>query len=86
MGSAEEGGMNPLQARYPHLNLRWSMAQMDRIQELARKGVAADDIAFEMDTSTVEIIRLADRNGFFVRRARGVPGLTRVTIQRGDEG
>lgn len=72
------------QERYPHLNLTWNLAQMDRIMDLAHRGVSADDIAFQMDATRAEIVALAQRNGFFVRRLRGAPQLPSVSIQRGE--
>lgn len=57
-----------LQRVYPHLNLRWSLADIWRIEELARKGSPADHIAFVMDTTSVEIERVCQRNGFWLKR------------------
>ena len=74
--------LKDLEHKYPHLNLRWSMAQMDQIMDRARRGATADAIAFEFDTTTVEIVRLARRNGFLVKPARMVPRL--VPITRGE--
>jgi len=68
-----------LQDKYPHLNLRWNMAQMDRMMLRAREGATADVIAFEFDTTAVEILALAKRNGFFVKPARLAPRLASVT-------
>ena len=67
-----------LQRKYPHLNLRWNMAQMDRMQERARGGASVDELAFEFDTTITEINALARRNGFHVKPARGLPRLLDV--------
>ena len=71
--------LKDLEHRYPHMNLRWSMADMDRIMARARQGASADVLAFEFDTTTVEIVRLAKRNGFFVKPARMTPRLVPVS-------
>lgn len=60
-----------LQRKYPHLNLVWTMEQMDRMKRRAEQGSTADVLAFEFDTTVVEIHRLAKRNGFWVRPSRG---------------
>jgi hypothetical protein len=67
-----------LARRYPHLNLRWNMAQMDEMQRRARQGATADVLAFEYDTTVVEVLKLAKRNGFLVKPARKTPGLVQV--------
>lgn len=74
--------LKDLEHRYPHMNFRWSMADMDRVIARARQGASADVIAFEFDTTTVEIIRLAQRNGFFLKPARMAP--RRVTATGGE--
>lgn len=56
-----------LQHQYPHLNLRWSLADMDRLQALAAARKTVSQIAFEMDTTEVEVRRLCERNGIWVR-------------------
>ena len=67
-----------LERKYPHLNLRWNMAQLDEMQRRARQGATADVLAFEYDTTVVEIMKLSKRNGFFVEPARKTPGLVQV--------
>jgi len=67
-----------LERKYPHMNLRWNMAQVDEMQRRARKGVTADVLAFEYDTTVIEILKLAKRNGFLVKPARRTPGLVQV--------
>ncbi len=42
------------------------MAQMDLIKQLAMKGQSAHNIAFELDTTSVEIERVCQRNGIFL--------------------
>lgn len=65
-----------------HMNLRWTLADMDRLMERASRGATDSDLAFEFDVSTAEIRRLAERNNFFVRRHRLPPRLPPVTMQR----
>lgn len=67
-----------LARKYPHLNLRWNMAQMEAMQHRARQGATADVLAFEFDTTRTEILKLAKRNGFLVKPARLTPGLVKV--------
>ncbi len=69
-----------LQRQMPHLNLMWTMEQMDRMQLRARQGASADVLAFEFDTTIVEINALAKRNGFYVKPARMVPRLANVSL------
>lgn len=61
-----------LQWQMPHLNLVWTMEQMDRFEHRARQGASADDLAFEFDTTTLEIEKVAERNHIHVRRRFGV--------------
>lgn len=54
----------------PHLNFRWSLADMDKIKLLSTQGRSVDQIAFELDATTVEILQVCGRNGILLR---GVP-------------
>lgn len=73
--------LRDMEAKYPHLNLRWNMAQMDRIIEMAAKGHDAEEIAFVFDVTGTTIRRLCERNGIFLKRLRPAE-LPRVSIQQ----
>lgn len=56
-----------MERRAPHLNFRWTLADMWKIEELARKHRTADQIAFELDATTTEILDVCRRNSILVR-------------------
>lgn len=70
---SEEGGRRAwareMERRAPHLNFRWTMADMWKIEEMARAGKSADHIAFEVDATSNEIKEVCKRNGIYLWRA-----------------
>ncbi len=52
-----------------HLNLRWSLEDMDEIQRMARSGGDSATIAEAFLSTAEEIEALCARNGITVRRA-----------------
>lgn len=54
--------------RADHLNLRWSLADMDRLKKLAASH-SATAIATIMGCTKAEIIDLCERNAILVRVA-----------------
>lgn len=57
-------------ARWP-LNLRWSVADMDKLQDSAKRGYGASALAFMFDTTEVEIREVCDRNAIYINRRFG---------------
>jgi hypothetical protein len=51
-----------------HLNLRWSIADADRIAAMARARNSAQHIAVVMDCTSAEILDFCRRNGIALGR------------------
>lgn len=51
-----------------HLNLRWSIADMDRIAAMAHARNSAQHIATVMNCKSAEILELCRRNGIALGR------------------
>lgn len=51
-----------------HLNLRWSIADVDRIEALAGARNSAPHIATVMNCTAAEILTVCRRNGFAIGR------------------
>lgn len=62
--------------RSSHLNLRWSLKDIDDVQDMTRRRMDARSIAEAFLTTEDEIIALCVRNGFAVppRRRNPVQG------------
>jgi hypothetical protein len=61
----------PLGSQYPetrHLNLKWSVADTDRIIAMAQRGNTARQIATAMNCKEEDVVRFGDQNGVFIRR------------------
>lgn len=59
-----------------HLNLRWTLQEMDMVKQRVNEGWRADDIAGLLDITEAAAIELLVRNGFPVhprRKRKGVP-------------
>lgn len=72
MGSGALSGManawaREQERRAPHLNFRWTMADMDQIKELAAKRYFPGDIAFEVGATSEEIVEVCARNNIMLR-------------------
>ena len=52
------------------LNLRWTIADMDAIAALVRKGWKPDDLAYKYKMTEKEMVALLRRNGMPVHRRR----------------
>lgn len=53
---------------YPHLNFRWSIADMDRIAAMARARNSAQHIAVVLNCTSAEIHDVCRRNGIAMGR------------------
>jgi hypothetical protein len=74
--------LRDMEAKYPHMNLRWTMAQMDRIIEMAAKGHDAEEIAFVFDVTATNIRLLCQRNGIHLKKLRREPAMPKLSIQQ----
>lgn len=53
-----------------HLNLRWSIADADKVIAMAGRGSSASQIATAMQCRVDEVVAFGVKNGVFIRTVR----------------